>query len=101
MVKAPEPPGVMTEEAYIGTEDILAYGVGLLRGAEVEYDPTTPFPLLCYQRATGVVELDIKAMRRFQSPEERLVMEVELLRGQVSAVPLTIGFAIRMLFKAG
>ncbi len=95
------PGGAMTEEAYLGTENILAFGVIGLRGGIVDHDTNTPFPASTFQRATGSEMLDIKAMRRFESPEERLVFEAQLLYGQVTSIALSVGVAARMLFKAG
>ncbi len=95
------PGGAMTEEAYLSTENILAFGVIQLGQAVVSIDEQAPNAALTYQRATGFELIDIKAMRRFESPEERLVFEAQLTYGQVGNVELSIGVAARMLFKAG
>ncbi len=92
------PAGSLRDEGYMSAEDILWMGAVKLWGASTTINSVDSLAVL--QRATGFVDIDIKAMRKFDSAEERLVLEAELLFGQVTP-NINVNATLRMLFKAG
>lgn len=86
----------LDDEAYLSGEDILWFGA-----IEIAPSMVVGNGYVVYQRAAGFAEIDIKAMRKFDSAEERLVVEAQLIVGQVTAVQVTVKANLRMLFKAG
>lgn len=96
------PAGALTDPAYLSGEDILDFGAIELGNAQVSHNNAeSPDQIVTFQRAAGFGMVDSKAMRRFDSAEERLVLETQLVTGQVSAMELNIFFGMRLLFKAG
>ena len=96
------PSGALDDGAYLSGEDILYFGAVKLDGAQVGVETSAnPDTAVTFQRASGVLELDVKAMRRFESAEERLVLETMLQVGQVTHTDVSITGGLRMLFKAG
>ncbi len=96
------PAGNLFDEAYTSGEDILWMGSILLSASALssETDPS-PDTLRTIQRGAGVLDFDVKAMRKFDSSEERLVFEAQLGLGQVTSINVTLSGMARMLFKAG
>ncbi len=96
------PSGNLYDEEYLAGEDILWMGVLHLiaPGFATETDPS-PDTLRTITRSTGVLTFDVKAMRRFDSAEERLVFESQIGLGQVTSIQSLVRGAARMLFKAG
>ena len=89
----------LDDEQYLSTEDILMFGAIKLDGAMIAIQQDTN-TIRAFTRASGFMNVDIKAMRRFQSAEERLVVECQLQHGQTT-IQTDVFFALRMLFKAG
>jgi len=96
------PSGNLYDEAYTSGEDILWMGSILLSAsmAVTETDPS-PDTLRVIQRGAGLLEFDVKAMRKFDSSEERLVFEAQLGLGQVTSINVSLSGMARMLLKAG
>ena len=95
------PAGNLDDEAYLSTEDILMFGAIQLGDAVVAVDQSGPPPaMFVTQRAAGFMDVDVKAMRRFQSSEERLVVEAQVQYGQTT-IDVDVHAALRLLFKAG
>ncbi len=92
------PGGAIQDEAYTSGEDILAFSGIVLGQSMVNIDAGSVNKVV--QRAVGMAEIDVKAMRKFDSAEERLVLEVGIATGQLN-VNITVQGALRMLFKAG
>lgn len=96
------PTGNLFDEAYLSGEDILWMGSVLLSASALvtETDPS-PDTLRAIQRGAGVLDFDVKAMRKFDSAEERLVFEAQVGFGQVTSIDCEVRVGARMLFKAG
>ena len=94
------PSGNLDDAAYTSAEDILYFGAVKLDGG-LAIERTSDGTAKIFQRPVGQLDFDIKAMRRFDSSEERLVLEMQLQHGQVTSVTATAVIAMRMLFKAG
>ncbi len=87
----------LKDGAYLSGEDILAFGCVSIDGLDFAAAAGTP---KTYRRGTGIVDVDIKAKRKFTSAEERLVLETQLAAGAlVPSVDCFLG--LRLLFLAG
>ncbi len=85
------PSASITEGPYLAQEDILFIGAIKLTAVS---DSTT-----ANQRASGFIDVDIKAKRKFDSGEERLVMDVESVDG--ASQDLDVHALLRCLILAG